>query len=328
MSDDLAGSRGKASIDIVAASSDPANNLPALSDISERDKVWDQHRSESDVIASYYQDSEFAKYADRMFSCANFLDFVLTPDKVEGDLRLKLANTWFCRVRTCMVCSWRKSLRWKAKAYQGLPKFLLDFPGNRFLFLTLTVKNCPVTNLRKTLESMNTAFTRMTRLKAFPGVGWIKSVEVTRGRRGDAHPHFHVLLVVPGSYFGRRYLSQNSWCDLWQKSLRVDYKPILDVQALKAEDSLLGLIAEVIKYQTKPSHFFQDREWFLEYTRQIYRTKQITVGGVLRKYLKQLEQDPDDLIGEDPDGCEVNEGHLYAAYLRKFSKYYITGSSA
>lgn len=47
-----------------------------------------------------------------------------------------------------MICTWRKSLRWKAKAYSSLPKFLEEHPGYRFLFLTLTVKNCEVNELR------------------------------------------------------------------------------------------------------------------------------------------------------------------------------------
>jgi hypothetical protein len=29
-----------------------------------------------------------------------------------------LSASRFCRVRTCPVCQWRRSLMWKAKAYQ------------------------------------------------------------------------------------------------------------------------------------------------------------------------------------------------------------------
>ena len=304
---------------IIASNKGVEDDTPALSDLSERDKPWDTHRAESQRIESFYRGTDYESYAERISFCSELLDFKLTPGE-EGLLKLKLANARFCRVRTCMVCSWRKSLKWKAKAYESLPKFLIDYPSYRFLFLTLTVKNCEIVDLRKTIDWMNQSFTRLSRLKDFPGVGWIKSVEVTRGIRGDAHPHFHVLMCVTTSYFGRNYLSQKKWVELWKRSLRVDYQPILDVQALKAEDSLVGLIAEVIKYQTKPSNLLADREWFIEYTTQMHNTKAISVGGIFRDYFKVLEKEPDDLIGKDNED-EVNEGHLYFGWKRKVKKY-------
>ncbi|MDI4746156.1 protein rep, partial [Salmonella enterica subsp. enterica serovar Kentucky] len=32
-----------------------------------------------------------------------------------------------------------------------------------------------------------------------PVQGWIRTTEVTRGRDGSAHPHFHTLMMVPPS---------------------------------------------------------------------------------------------------------------------------------
>ena len=318
-------SDGKLVPSILASELSSVNRNPALSDLSKKDKSWDIHRGESDQIESYYQGTKFQSYSDRIHFCSEFLDFILSPAD-EGELKFKLQNARFCRVRTCMVCCWRKSLKWKAKAYQMLPHFIEDFPAYRFLFITLTAKNCEIDELRNTLDWMNQSFTRLSRLKTFPGQGWVKSVEVTKGKRGDAHPHFHVLLGVRPSYFGKGYLSQKKWCQLWQKSLRVDYQPVLDIQALKARDSLISLIAEIIKYQTKPSNLIghgtlEDREWFLEYTRQIHGTKTISVGGIFRDYFRELEQEPEDLIGKDKDEVSVNQGHLYFEWKKKEKKY-------
>ena len=292
-----------------------------LSSFSDRDKPWQVHRSESEHIEKHYEGSEFQNYADRMHFCSEFLDFVFASKGDSGELRLKLQSARFCRVRTCMICAWRKSLRWKAKTYKLLPVFIGDYPTYRFLFLTLTVKNCPINELRATLKWMNESFTRLSRLKAFPGKGWIKSVEVTKGRRGDAHPHFHVLLGVKSSYFGRGYLSQKKWCVLWQRSLRVDYQPVLDVQALKSNDSLVGLVSEVIKYQTKPTNLIghgtpEDKEWFLEYTRQIHSTRQISVGGLFRPYFRELEAEPQDLIGRDDEDKTDDLDHIFFEWER------------
>jgi hypothetical protein len=107
---------------------------------------------------------------------------------------------------------------------------------------------------------------------------------------------------------------------MWRQSLRVDYKPVLDVQALNPKDSLVGLLAEVIKYSVKESDLTADKEWLLELTRQMHRIKAIAVGGILREYMQELEQEPTDLIGKDEEG-EVDEGHLYFGWKKKFKKY-------
>jgi plasmid rolling circle replication initiator protein Rep len=298
------------------------DNTPALSDLSPNDKPWDKHRHNADVIGDYYANSEFSKYSERIADCAQFLDFRLVPNSEHGDYKLKLSSARFCHVRSCTVCQWRRSLMWKAKAYKIIPQVLAAFPKARWLFVTLTVRNCAITELRQTLKWMNKGFERLADLKAFPAEGYIKTTEVTRGKTppGSAHPHFHILMMVKPSYFGPNYLSQAKWVDMWAKSLRVDYKPIMDVQALKPEGSLVGLLAEVIKYSVKESDLTADREWFLELTRQLHRTKAIAIGGVLREYMKELEKEPEDLVGNDNEG-EVDEGHLYFGWKRKQKKY-------
>ena len=67
-----------------------------------------------------------------------------------------------------------------------------EVPSYRWVFLTLTVKNPPVTELRDTLKAMNSAWQRLAQTKRFKGVvkGFIRTTEVTRGKDGDmmAHP--------------------------------------------------------------------------------------------------------------------------------------------
>lgn len=298
------------------------SDSPSLADISERDKPWDKHRSNADKVSGYYADSEFEDYSTRIHFCSEFLDFRLVPEETEGALKLKLNSARFCRVRHCPVCQWRRSLMWKAKAYKILPKIVAEFPTYRWLFVTLTIRNCEIEKLRENLQWMHESFKRMTKLKDFPAVGWIKSTEVTRGKDGSAHPHFHCLLMVQPSYFGKNYMKQAEWVDMWQRSLRIEYKPVLDVQAIKKGQQPSTLVPELLKYCTKESDLTADREWFLELTRQMHKTRTIATGGVLKKYLKELEQEPEDLVGDDQQGeGQVDEGHLYFGWERKEKKY-------
>ena len=119
-----------------------SEKTPGLADLSEKDKPWDKHRGNADRVSNHYARSRYQKYSERIDSCSGLLDFRLVPEESEGVYKLKLAATKFCRVRHCPVCQWRRSLMWKAKAYQALPKVIRDYPKHRWLFLTLTVKNC------------------------------------------------------------------------------------------------------------------------------------------------------------------------------------------
>ena len=291
---------------------------PALSDLSSGDKRWDNRKNAAVTVANYYRTSQFSDYTDRIDSCSRILGFRLV--KVElGELRLKLSGAQFCRVRHCPVCQWRRSLMWKAKALTIFPKIQEDYPTHRWLFLTLTVKNCFITDLRDTLVWMNKSWTRLTHLKKFPAVGWIKSVEITKGSNDTAHPHFHCLLLVKSSYFsGKSYVNHQGWCDMWRKTLRVDYKPLVDVKAIKKD--AISIIPELLKYTVKESDLIADRDWFLELTNQLYKTRAVATGGVLKKYLRALESDPEDLIGTDEDDSDTH-GDLLFGWRANEAKY-------
>jgi plasmid rolling circle replication initiator protein Rep len=295
-----------------------------LSDVSERDKVWDKHRANADKVSQHYKNSQYKQYSDRINFCSELLDFKLTPDTDEGVLKLKLSAARFCRVRHCPVCQWRRSLMWKAKAFKILPKVVEHFPKHRWLFLTLTVRNVDISELRATLGWMHKSFVRLTKLKEFPAVGWIKSTEVTKGKKpvGSAHPHFHILLMVPSSYFsGQTYLSQKRWAELWQQATRLDYEPMVHVKAVAKHHNPKILIPEILKYQVKESDLVADRSWFLELTKQLHKTRAVAVGGVLRDYFRALEEEPEDFIGTDETETVPDEGHLFFEWKKQVKKY-------
>lgn len=92
------------------------------------------------------------------------------------------------------------------------------------------------------------------------------------------------------------------------------------MQAIKPKHSPVALIPEILKYQTKESDLVADREWFLEYQRQTHKTRAIAVGGVFREYFRELEEEPQDLVGDDGES-EIDEGHLLFGWRRVEKKY-------
>ena len=305
------------------SSEEQGKSAVALSELSPRDRSWDKHRHSADLVADLYRGScFFDSYAHRMDSCAQILDFKLVPDLDLGELQLKLSAAHFCRVPQCPVCQSRRSLMWKARALRVLPLVVRDYPNHRWLFLTLTQKNCSVNELREIVLGMNKSFARLTKLKRWAVEGWIKSLEVTRGEDGSAHPHFHCLLMVSPSYFRHNYLNYDEWSELWQRSARLDYKPQVHVRAVAKDRDPTVLIPEILKYLVKESDLYKSKEFLLGITEQLYKIRRVSVGGILRSYMKKLEEEPEDLIGKNEENeNEVDEGHLYFEWKCREKKY-------
>lgn len=288
----------------VQCDSENFNNGPEyLSDTSPRHKPWDVHRAEADEVQDIFAGSEFSRhrrYATRVQFCSQVLEFARDPPTTNPKRKLKLASAWFCHVRYCPVCQWRRALQWQARLYQALPRLLIDYPDARFLFLTLTVKNCPVVALRSTLLLLAKAWQRLSQLQSFPAMGWIRATEITRSQRDrSAHPHFHALLMVQPTYFQADYLKQRDWAELWRQSLRVDYTPVVDVRVIKQNTKrsrinvnqvnipqMWAIVTEILKYSVKPSDMIRDHEWFLSLVDQVHKIRSVAVGGVLKRYLR------------------------------------------
>ncbi|HTL88946.1 MAG TPA: protein rep [Leptolyngbya sp.] len=285
-----------------------------LSDFVKKADTWEKHKSSSNLIAEHYAGGEFSSYSERIMHCAELLKFEI------ADQSLQLNRASFCRVRCCPVCQWRRSLKWKARAYKAIPGIQEDFPKHRWLFLTLTVKNCPIDDLRTTLTVMHESFKRLTKLKSWYVTGWVKSAEVTKGQDGLAHPHFHCLLMVPPSYFsGDKYLSHAKWGQLWQKSLQTDYQPVVYVTAIKKSDNPSVLIPEIFKYQTKPADIAEDKNCMLKLTEQLQHTRAIAVGGKLRSHFKNLKNF--EAADDEAIATEFSQRHFYFGWNRDNGTY-------
>lgn len=211
---------------------DSDNKKQFLSDISPQDKPWDSHKAFNIEVASTLKGSiksGHQKQGERLDDCSQNLEFGYVLESTEtGKLKLRLKSARFCRVRHCPICQWRRALMWVARFFDVFPRIYAAHPEMRYIMLTLTVRNCAISELRSVVNRMSQAFQRLSQRKDFPALGFVRSLEVTRGKDGSCHPHFHVLLAVPPSYFsgGSRgsYLSKDKWSALWLESLHLDEK--------------------------------------------------------------------------------------------------------
>lgn len=287
---------------------------PLLRQVSPKDATWDDRARERDQVRDLYRGTIFDALAGKIQGCSDRLEFSYGFDS-ENIPRLKLKSAWFCRVRYCPVCQWRKSLAWRARAFKAIPNIIAAYPSHRWLSLTLTVRNCEMGDLRETLGKMGKAWTRLAKFPQWPAVGWLRSVEVTRGKDGSTHPHYHCLLLVPSTYFGRNYLNQKEWEALWQQALKIDYPPNVHISAVtgkkgKGKESIpiTEAILETLQYSVKPSDLVEDQGWLVGLTTQMKNLRTVATGGVLKEFFKELDQEPTDLIHVDENGEHDGEG--------------------
>lgn len=266
-------------------------------DISKDKAIWQEKKRLSSVMSAKLRSlgAQYSSRSARMTHCAQHL----VADECVHCGKRRVVKVDFCRDRLCPVCSWRRS-----RVLGGRISATLAAVGvgrvYRALFLTLTVRNCDWVDLGTALDAISAAWRRMTQLKRFKNmcVGYVKSVEVTRGRDGRAHPHVHVLLVVSPAYFAKScdlYVSHSEWVDMWQGALGCDYRPSIDVRAIQRIESAS---AEVTKYVVKAASLFHlDSDSFAAFVCAVKGRRFFSVGGILRH--TSADVDVDNLTNAD-----------------------------
>jgi len=284
---------------------------------------WQGKKLKTIELADSYRrlGEPFNNKSIRVRDCGTFLEFKRFID--DNTLRLNQAN--FCKVRLCPMCSWRRSL----KIYGQVSKIMDEVVKNEdleFLFLTLTTRNCEGKDLSSTIDNIFDGFRKLTRRKKFKESikGHFRALEVTHNLNvysdwfDTYHPHLHIILVVNKSYFDnpRRYITQSEWTNMWQKSLKADYIPIVDIRKVKdvKGNGIEKTIAETAKYAVKSDDYLVQDDYTGEIIekltddavfildRALAHRRLTAFGGILSDYHKLLNLDDmedGDLVNTD-----------------------------
>lgn len=309
-----------------------------LKDIRKNGKEFDWRGKKIKNV--YYADLlrmlHFTK-AERVNGCADELIFKVTD---EGYLRLH--QVWFCKSKLCPLCNWRRSLKMSYQNAEIISEAIKQQPNARFLFLTLTVKNVyDGEELNETLSAMTKAFNRLIKYKAISKnlIGFMRATEVTVNDTDNSfHPHFHILLMVKSSYFhGDYYLSQEDWTGYWKKAMQIDYKPIVNIKAIKGKtkdkDDVKGAVLETSKYPVKDSEYLTnnlERDSFVvdHLETGLYRKRQIGYGLLFKEIRKKLQLDDvedGDLqnVGADEEETSETAQMIFARWNNMRKNYFI-----
>lgn len=248
--------------------------------------------------------------AQDMIDCGRILDF--NKEQHLGDLstRLKLDQMYTCKDRFCPFCTWRKARKLAIQSYAVL-EAIQALENVRYLFLTLTIKNPDTNDLRRSVKDMMTGFNKLFKYKRIQNstLGHLRALEVhpQKDNQSKSHPHFHVLLIVPAKYFQVQsplYIPQKEWQQLWKKAMKLDYKPSVDIRAIKPKngqsDALASVVAETCKYPVKSTDLSAlSQDLFETFVTQMKGIRNLGYGGIFKEYRKALmldDVDDGDLI--------------------------------
>ena len=248
-------------------------------------------------------DCNFTKYSQNVLKCGSYLLFSVQEHISTKEHRKRLKEANFCRFKFCPMCAWRKARNLSGQLLQALEAIQSE-KEVECIFLTLTIKNPPINQLKKAVKHMNEAFQRMTQTKKYKQavLGHLKSLEILGDNTpvGEAHPHFHCLLVVDKKYFkSRYYIKQGEWQEMWKKALRVDYAPSVDVRKIRVKKNsnltaLQSAVFEVAKYAVKYTDLVvRPDDDFKFIINQTYRMRFYATAGILKDKinLKKVEED-------------------------------------
>lgn len=260
---------------------------------------------------------------ERIEVCGSMLKFLKERNVVSEEIRRRLVKANFCKYRFCPMCQWRKARKVCREVLGRLRTIDEQHTGVALLFLTLTIKNEPLTELNSTVKHLSKAFYRMQQSKQYKSavLGSIRAIEFLgdNTEAGECHPHFHCLLVVRKSYFKKSdYINFEEWTNLWQRSLRVNYRPVINVQRVKPKGKMSAIVAaalEVVKYSVTSSDLEKlTREDFHELDKQTRNIRQYNYSGEL----KDAEPTFDDI--EDESLWELLEEEYYQWRNGQYSK--------
>ncbi|BEG57290.1 protein rep [Helicobacter sp. NHP21005] len=244
------------------------------------------------------------KKAQRCCECGEFLLFSIYENIQTKEKKRILKSANFCKIRYCPMCMARKATQTAAQIYSILEQIQANHDVE-FISLTLTIKNAPLEQLRADSKLMSRAWDRMVHTKQWQDsvLSFVRSVEFKgkKTRKREHHAHFHCTLLVRPDYYDidkPYYIKHSEWVDMWQKALRVDYRPSVRVKRIrpknKKTNALLSAVLECVKYSVKPSQVINlNQEEFRLLDQQTRGLRQYNKGGLVKQYkpkpLKKLD---------------------------------------
>ncbi len=260
---------------------------------------WEKYaRQQSDLVESLRKIKRhyFRRLADQVEQC----------HRLFRGSRCGNGHTWAkpafsCKCRLC-------PFEMRARSMAAQHKFGSLIAGLREpKYLTLSMKNCPLAELRQGIDDLFSAFGRLRHSKTWAEVrGALAVLEVTFNETAKTwHPHLNVIFDGP-------FISKAQLDEAWLRSTEGRGC----ITWIKCADR--RTVPELLKYITKVADFIDNPDavaWFLRATRGKRFIR--TYGSLYRLKLDELDsQGQDEGQGACPD-CGCREVSVFSVSLRR-----------
>jgi plasmid rolling circle replication initiator protein Rep len=267
-----------------------------------------------------------------------------------SEVRLK-CNWWHSKNRIDPISQDAKAKKERLRMFRALQTLTALYPTHEFAFLTLTMRNCPISELRKAVNLLSRSFLKMIRAKPFAKyfnqrgddviAGFYRSLEVTAENRDSdyCHPHLHILLHLPKYYFhDGNGIRQSDIVQAWKKALGVDYEPSVRINRVKAKKTkgnvknsgratiestgLFEAVCETIKYQTKSDDFVKGgKKWAKEYLSQMPGIRNVSTGGTIKSALADVGKQNAELTLDEEEIVLDTMIFLFHSGVKKYVRF-------
>lgn len=239
----------------------------------ERIKKMQMQKEQQTLIKRAMLIAGFKKEAARMSQCLEYWDWnMYKPEKIMDLIRVSRCKSRWCANCQGLYAAQMRTQMCTQMSTQNLTAY----------HLTLTVKNCHVSELENEMRKMANAFSKLWQ-------GWKKlsenqnrkgskgclsitaafrSIEITESEKGTLHPHIHAILAteepikkelleprIVGRYDKirkvQRFISpiEEMITAEWARALSIDYQPEIKLEPIQPKR-----IKEALKYPLKPSN--------------------------------------------------------------------------
>ena len=264
----------------------------------------------------------------KLYECSQSIFTTILQHKQNNKLKKNL-SFFACHSKFCSICNQVKSKKWARELFK-VSTLLQKEQEQRFLFLTLTIKNMKISELDLTIKEMNKKWKKLwERYLSKQFNGFVKILEITFPNGDMAHPHFHILLTANKNYFYKSnidYLKTEDISNLWKRVLKVDYQPIVDIRIIKPKkdkqgnrilkEALPAVISEMLKYPMKDTDYNKlNQETMVELYSNLYRKRLIATGGNLKMSINKNDNQELEIEKEDMEDYE-KIAYIVMKYLK------------
>lgn len=275
-------------------------------------------------------DERIKAIASRMSRCADYF-YIHRIYDISSGVEKDLYMSRYCRLSYCPICGQRRCNEWVRRFSDILPLIGDEkHKKYKFLFLTISPRNCRMSELKKEIDKMNFAWGKLIKTHSFRkafknGGGWVRVIEAKPGKcygenwtPESTNLHIHALLYVPVN-FKCDAKEQREWATLWRRSMKLDHCPEINIGRRKGNANKFKEALKILRYMTKPIKLEKvNPVWAREYVIQIRGHRLITTGGIIRKTLRKKTCNWKFLPSSENDGSMAAR---WNADVEKYERY-------